>query len=386
MTRLCSRASVAALALSVLATLAGSAPASASTTITTGVLTNELGAPTTGTVRVYAVMPRGGTSPLLGTAKAGPSGAFTVTADDPAQLAALAKPRRGWLDWWAVADTGGHEGMAMTTSYIDDTGGVIRSVTPDAVGPRNARTARVSAAAPAPRVPVRARHRVPARIAQDGRERCKTGHEEQVVSSKPAMAVVGELNNAYNDGTSARLSYGRGGESATWFGVAVDYGDGLGFQIETEKFASFEGTTHFPTVRRRYARVLRSGFIFEKRKVRNNTCAVWDVYILTTDWQATQDTTVKQRGTLNRCVPEAFDRRGWGGGASFETARNKAVRWGQGVRVYNAGLTTRSGFDERVKVAFDFRGREAKQHYLCGPDGKQSAASAGRIFSGAIRR
>lgn len=370
--------------LATAATLATAGGASAATTVTTGILKNEFGVPTSGTVHVYAPLPQGGVSPRLGTAQATPDGRFTVTADDPAQLVALAKRRNGWLDWLAVADTGGREGMWSSTSFIATTGGSVRSVRPDAVAPPGAGKARVASVAPAPRIAITAKRPQPARIAQSGE--CKNKHEEQRPQSVRKLAVVGELNNAYNDGTRARFVYGQGGESATWFGFAVSQDSGHSFFISGENYAAYEGRTGFPTVGRRYARKMRSGFEFTRYAARNNTCAVWDVYIRVTDWVANQDTRRKQRGTLNRCLPEAFGRRGYGPGGSFSTSRTTAVRWERGATAFGAGITTRSGFDERVRIGYQFGGKRDKQHYLCGPDGRQSPARAGRIFSGAVRR
>jgi hypothetical protein len=361
---------------------AGAVEAAASTTLTTGYLTDEWGTPADGTVRVYATFPDGGASPLLGTAQAGPTGGFVVKADDPRQLVALAKARGGWLDWLAVAETGGHEGMWGSTSFIDSRGATVRSIRPDDVGPAGT-AARVSAAAPAPRIAVKATRALPARISQGGR--CKNEHVERVTNKAPRLAVVGELNNAYNDGTRATFVYGRGGESATYFGLAMDLNDGAGFRISGETFASYKGTTRFPTVRRRFARQMKTGFEMSRIVARNNSCAVWDVYIRPTDWLANQDTRTKLRGTLGRCLPEAFGRRGWSPGAGFETTNATAVRWSRGVTAYGAEVTTRSGFDENVGIRYRFGGRRGKQHYICGPDGKQSPASAGRIFSGARR-
>ena len=127
----------------------------AGTTLTTGYLTDEWGAPAAGTVRVYATFPNGGVSPLLGTAQAGPTGGFVVKADDPGQLVALAKARGGWLDWLAVAETGGHEGMWGSTSFIDSRGGTVRSIRPDEVGPAGAARVRPMVPAPCARAPAK---------------------------------------------------------------------------------------------------------------------------------------------------------------------------------------------------------------------------------------
>jgi hypothetical protein len=61
------------------------------------------------------------------------------------------------------------------------------------------------------------------------------------------------------------------------------------------------------------------------------------------------------------------------------------VRWNRGATAFGAGITARSGFDQKVAISHAFGGKQGKQHYLCGPDGRQSPARAGRIFSGAAK-
>ena len=78
--------------------------------LTTGLLNTELGAPTAGEVRVYAFDLPATTKgvaelPHLGTGQAGTDGQFVVNAIDDARLIRLAKPRGGWIDFVAVADT-----------------------------------------------------------------------------------------------------------------------------------------------------------------------------------------------------------------------------------------------------------------------------------------
>jgi hypothetical protein len=47
-------------------------------------------------------------------------------------------------------------------------------------------------------------------------------------------------------------------------------------------------------------------------------------------------------------------------------------------------LTTQSGFNKHVQLDYAFEGRPGKTHYICGPDGTQSAMEAGRVFSGGL--
>jgi hypothetical protein len=103
---------------------------------------------------------------------------------------------------------------------------------------------------------------------------------------------------------------------ASRFGLALDAEDAASISLVGDRYAAFEGTTRFPTIRRRFAHV----------------CAVWDHYVKVTDWLANQDVRIKQKGMLSRRIPAAFGRRGFPGGAasgSFSPARRRspAARW-----------------------------------------------------------
>ncbi len=232
------------------------------------------------------------------------------------------------------------------------------------------------------RLTIEANRPIGARASQG---RCVNKRVEEVVSTFPEWVVVGELNHGYNDRSSARFSYGRGGFSATWIEVAYDFSDGSGLHAGKAKFAHFRGKTTFPTVRRRYARQMRTVFRFTHKRVRNNSCAVWDHYYYATDWLGNQDTSKKLKGTLDRCDKSAFLGKGWGPGAEFETSTATAIEWTNGVKIRGFGLKTQSGFDSSVAITYRFRGKKGKQHYICGPNGSQGPSAAARIFSGALR-
>jgi hypothetical protein len=115
--------------------------------------------------------------------------------------------------------------------------------------------------------------------------------------------------------------------------------------------------------------------------VRHDTCAVWDHYIRATGWLLGTDFDTEQAGALDKCDTRWLGRNGGGGG--FVRNANHAVRWTQGAAAFGVWLTTQSGFSRYVTTECKFGGPMSKNHYLCGPDGKQDPSTAGRIFSGA---
>lgn len=367
--------------IAVAAGLIAAVPASAATTLTTGTLTDQAGNPTAGTVRVYAWphSDQGMSLPLLGTAQAAPDGTFAVMASDEAKLAELARQRDGWLDFTAVADTPGHQGEWTFTGFVDAQAGQVRVATPSAVHDG----ARISSvAAPVIRIRAKRQPRMMAAAAQRGR--CQDKREVSKPTTERDLALVGELNNAYNDGTWAQFTYARQGSAETHFGVAKI--DALGgIEIGGQNAISDTGKVSFPAVRRRYARKQRSGFEFRHQKARNNTCAVWEQVIRTTSWLGGDDDRQRQKGALDRCDPSAFPA-GFRSGGTFYRDRNAAVRWTRAVAAFGVNLTAQSGFSKNVTLEYRWGGPPGKQHYLCGPDGRQSPMDAGRVFSGALRR
>ena len=130
-----------------------------------------------------------------------------VNAIDDAQLIRLAKPRGGWIDFVAVADTPGRQARWGFTAFVDAATGTARVVSGDAAIGSNgvAATARSS---PSPQIILRADRRAPfAQAAQAGR--CDTKLRTRKPESIRKLAIVGELDNAYNDGTVGTYTYAR---------------------------------------------------------------------------------------------------------------------------------------------------------------------------------
>jgi hypothetical protein len=142
------------------------------------------------------------------------------------------------------------------------------------------------------------------------------------------------------------------------------------------------GDATFPPATRRYARKLKTEFEFTREAARNDTCAVWDVYVRATSWVGGTDSRAKQPGALDRCDPKAFTI-GYEGTGGFLRYQNDAVRWTRGAEAFGFYTTTKSGFSTNVETSYTWGGPPSKRHYLCGPDGKQSPYESGRIFSGA---
>jgi hypothetical protein len=348
--------------------LLGAAPASAATVLTSGTLSDASGMPAPGTIRVYAWphSSRAMTLPLLGTAQAGAGGQFTVVARDERKLLALARQRDGWLDFTATAETISGTGEWTFTGFV---------------GRATAGAARVAAPARVPRIAIKADR--PRPLATAAGPPCRNKRHVTKPRYTRALAVVGELNNAYNDGTRGRFTYGREHSADTEFGVAMSSDGGDTWFIGGENSVRDYGSVTFPPATRRYARKLRTLFEFSHQKARNNTCAVYDHYIRATSWIGGTDSRLRQPGALNRCDPrvlDAFESR-----ARFHRVRNNAVRWSRGASAFGVYLTSRSGFSENVRLDYTFGGSSRKKHYLCGPDGRTSPYQAGRVFSGARR-
>ena len=379
---------LAALVAALLAGLPTSAPGSSQTVLTTGVLRDASGNPTTGTVRVYA-WPNHDEAlslPLVGQAQTDSAGNFTVYAADDAQLAQLAQQRRGWLDFIAVGDAPSHQGQWAFTSYIANQGGAVQSMSPAAVTAAPSARAAALRRPAAPRIAITANRRQPlagtsARAAQSSR--CVSEYQVQKPRSVPKLAIVGELNNAYNDGTRAKFSYGRENSADSEFGVALSGDSGESFTIGGENHVGNGASVTWPTISRRYARKLRSKFEFTREAARTNTCAKWDVLIRATSWLTGGDDSLKQSAALDKCDSSYAAKQP--SGYKFHRDTNNAVRWTRGVEAFGVYLTARSGFSRNVTLDYAWGGPAGKAHYLCGPNGKESPATAGRVFSGTAK-
>jgi hypothetical protein len=211
---------------------------------------------------------------------------------------------------------------------------------------------------------------------------CKTGYWVKKPVNTPQWAVVGELNNAYNDGTAATFTYARDHTADTDFSVAVSSDGGETFELHGQTHIGDYGKVVWPTFRRRFARKMRSKFQFTLEAARADTCAVWSEKIHATAWLSGTDFTIKQAGTLDKC-DSSWVGGSAGAGSEWERDHNDAVRWTRGVSAFGVELTSQSGFSTHVVTHYVFGGPENKMHYVCGPNGRQSPFLSGRIFSGA---
>jgi hypothetical protein len=232
-------------------------------------------------------------------------------------------------------------------------------------------------------ITIRATRAVPSHAYASQLGRCENERQQKKPVVTRELAVVGELNNAYNDGTRGKFTYSRNLTADTAFGIANSYDSGENWFITGEKHIGDRGTVTFPRAMRRYARRLKSQFEFTRYQVRNNTCAKWDIEIRATSWIGGTNSETRQKRTLDRCNRHAFE--GFEGGAEFHRERTEAVRWNRGVQAFGVYLTTRSGFSENVTLDYAFGGPLRKKHYLCGQDGVSSAYTSGRVYSGAQR-
>lgn len=373
-------------AAGLLVALAG-APVADATTLTSGVLTDKNGHPSAGTVTVFPSLAKTGKWPMLGSATAGADGRFSVEVADPS---VLSKYTRGsgrqrvgdYTAWATLAD--GSTGTWTFSGIVDGRGPGTSVIAPDALSTAGAASAASGVSAPFIRVPADeppARGRASASAWPVPKD-CPLVSTE-VLGDDDAWTIVGELNNAYNDGTQATFTYGTAQETSSYIGVATKLAGGE-FSIDGETYIRDKGSVA-DSQARRYARKIRSGFHYKRLKqVGYGFCTGRTYYtVMATSFLGGKQTR-KQRGTLDKCVRDDPVGRLYESGGQFHREVNSAVRWSGGVNVFGVGLTTRSGFDRDVQLDYAFRGPPDKAHYICGPDGRQSPMIAGRVFSGGL--
>jgi len=134
-----------------------------------------------------------------------------------------------------------------------------------------------------PRIKLRADRPVPfAQASQAGR--CDTKLRTRKPQSVRKLAVVGEINNAYNDGTWGQFSYARERSAETSFGIAANY-EGTTWTISGENLITTKGSAKFPRASKRMSRKLRTLFELTRYQVQRSSCAVWETEIRATSWQ-----------------------------------------------------------------------------------------------------
>jgi hypothetical protein len=110
---------------------------------------------------------------------------------------------------------------------------------------------------------------------------------------------------------------------------------------------------------------------------------VWETEIRATSWLGGTDSKLKQNG-LNKCDPAQLGK-GFEGESEYKRESGEAVRFTRAVEAFGVNLTSRSGFSRAITLDYTFGGARSKEHYLCGPNGKQSPYESGRVFSGSRR-
>jgi hypothetical protein len=385
--RTAARAALATLLAAAAALL--TAPAGhAAVTLTSGTLTDAHGIAAPGTVQIYAWSRSGsGAMPLIATAQTDLNGAFTAVAQDDQQLLDLAAAQNGWLDFLAIGTTAGHQGDWTFSLNVSGTAGaaITRSAhaATAATAPTTATPRAVGSLAPVIAIRATQTYAPPAGTsahAASGGPGCSPVMTVLDKRTDRSLAIVGELNNAYNDGTVGTYTYGRSRSASTNFGVAVSYDGGGTFSIDGETHMGDSGSITFPAFKHRLARKLRSMFEFTRSRILTNTCARRpEIQIRATSWIGGDDESIKQAGALDACDPRAVQP--FLTGSSFDRNRNSGVRFKAGVEAFGVNLTTQTDFDDNTALHYSF-GR-TKRHYLCGADGRQSPYESGRVFSGA---
>lgn len=373
------------ISLLTIATLAFTSTGAGAEPLVTGKLVDTTGAPVRGDVSVFTWPRTPGTAMrLVATGRADATGTFSAEIGDPAAVRAATVDTDGWIDFLAVSGTGDLTGQWAFTSRIVDTGATLRSVRSDDALSRG--TARTASHGRPPTIRIRVPR--PAVFAPPSARRASiTGPctsrepERRPVSRQSRWAIIGELNNAYNDGTTARFSYAQERHAETSFGVAISKDDEATFLISGETAVTNGGSVTFPAIRRRYARKLRTKFEFTKEQIRVTPCSAWETYIRVTDWLGGANDDSKQSGALDVCDRAYIGPLPPGARATRESG--SAVRWNRGATAFGVYLTATSGFSRNVSLEYRFGGSAGKEHYLCGPTGREGYTSTGRVFSGA---
>lgn len=364
----------------------GAGTAVAGVPLSAGQLTGADGRPASGTVRLYNIPRDLSVQPqLVGEGAADAAGNYRVVSLDDARLSQLAAANGGRvIDLMAAGYTAGATGTWTFSMLIERAG---NAVTATAVGESASRATLRSADGAAPgaaRVDVRARQS----LARPGiqfrqAQQCVPGVETRKPESRRSSAVVGDLNNAYNDGTRAAFDYARTGKSSTKIGVAQSFDSGASFSISGENYIEDEAEVNFPQVARRYARKLRTQFEFTKYQARTSNCSPWSVEIRATSFIGGTNDSIKQAGALDKCQTDQLV--GYKPTAGFKSRQAQGTRFTRGVESFGVNLTTQTDLNEKVTVAHRFGGSKGKEHFLCAPDGKSSPFTSGRVFSGARR-
>lgn len=357
-----------------------------------GKVADKAGLPIAGPVSV-SLMPRdiktGESYPIVATGLAGADGRFVARVTDPKMLAKVAKKQNGWIETVTSADNAVSASSGLRSLQIKTSGDKLQIASRASVLAARSQGVLTPAATPTVDLAV-----VPPRVSADGGRRAKETRACPVTplwktiksERQTKWTVIGELNNAHNDGTVAKFEYGRNGNTETTFGIATAL-NGASASISETNQVEDNARLQFPEFKRRLSRKMRTGFEYlkttEKRECEATGVSDTRTTIRAVAWKSGTDTNVKQKGGLNRC---RRDLPTYARGTSFTRDRNRAVRWDSGVDAFGVYLTTQSGFSQNVVVSYEFGKSKTYKYYLCGSDGGSSANRSGRITAGAVAK
>jgi hypothetical protein len=359
--------------------------ASTGAVLVAGRVTDQTGAPVPGPVSV-SVMPRdvkrGDSYPVVAQGTANAFGNYSATVTDPATIAGIARAQSGWIETITASDNANSASAGVRSIQVAGGASALRLST-HAV--RDNADVSVAAAAKPLDLTVKSAPKTLIRLDKAPSRACAWTPIWLVTKeeTRPAWTVVGELNNAYNDGTVASFTYGQQGHAETSIGIAVAV-NAANFSISEESSIDDAASIGFPPFKRRLARKMRTQFTY-KRTIETRTCPMTGVSdtretIRAVRWEGGTSIDSKQPGALDKCVRKTK----YSPGGSFQRDTGRAVRWTAGASAFGVSLTTQSGFSKNVSTRYEFGRRPV--HFLCGADGKESAITAGRIFSGGKKR
>ncbi len=331
----------------------------AGTAVVSGRLIDSSGSSVAGRVVAYPNILSGesGLVRALGSARTDDAGRFEIRSDDLTPLIAAASRNGGVANLTLLADSSTRTGAAFTSIRIPvDAARSAGEIEPAAT--------RIELR-PDPQAAKRGHHCPPA-----GTVRRRIVHVW-----RHKAAIVGELNNAYSDGTHAHWVYGRQADTVAGSGVRVEGGGwsaGGSTTIQnTESAAVGQHLDH------KASWIMKTDFVVKEGK---------GVYcdqqhhrhvshgVAATRWVGGLKH-VPGNG-LHRCSrKDAFVRN-----TDFSRDSKSAFTWRRGIRLPFISLSTRSGYSQWVHLHVAFGSR--RHHYICGRHGRPPTSSK-RIFSGA---
>jgi hypothetical protein len=337
-----------------------------------GTVTDSEGTPTSATVSIVPPLPDDlevGQEvldpPPVVTGEAGSDGQFSLRVSSLAQLEDIGLANGGWANVEVMYATGAGLDTQSMPLFIGRTGWT-KAVVP--------KTVTLAASGPVA---------IPAAPGN-----C-SGHSFRRLRRWKKWVVVGELNNAYKDGTNLKYNYKNSADSSIQVAVSASGGP-----LKVEGFHRVDTSdsyTEGQPLAHRGARKVESLFAFERVRHNFPTCAGPPVYEdkdFAKTWKGHLRLGDYLQGTLDRC--ESVFGYHFGPGDTFARVEGKAHTWGGAVTVGNehgtVGLDATTGFSHYASISGKFGSN--RFHYGCGevdpdhPSRRFRIKSAKRIYTG----